>query len=66
MKPRWLSILLVALLLALAGAAEAAKSKEQAAREAARQHNAKVLSVKEQKQGGQSVYVVKVLTRTAW
>ena len=63
MKPRWLKVLLVALLLALAGPAEAAKSKEQAAREAARQHNAKVLSVKEQKQGSQSVYVVKVLTK---
>ena len=56
-------VFLTALLLALPGAAAAAKNKEQAAREAARQHDAKVLSVKEQKQGKHSVYVVKVLTK---
>jgi uncharacterized membrane protein YkoI len=63
MKLRLPIVVLTALLLALPGAAVAAKNKEQAAREAARQHDAKVLSVKEQKQGNSSVYVVKVLTK---
>lgn len=63
MKLRLPIIALAALLLVFTTPAQAAKNKEQAAREAARQHNAKVLSVKEQKQGKNSVYVVKVLTR---
>ncbi len=63
MKHRLTAILLTSLLLVLAMPAEAAKNKQQAAREAARQHDAKVLSVKEQKQGNSSVYVVKLLTR---
>ena len=40
-----------------------AQTKEQAARQAARQHDAKVLSVKEQKQGNKTVYNVKLLTK---
>jgi uncharacterized membrane protein YkoI len=53
-----------ALLLAIAAPAEAAKTKEDAARQAARQNdNAKVLSVKEQKQNNKSEYRVKVLTK---
>jgi hypothetical protein len=39
------------------------QSREEAARQAARQHNAKVLSVKEQKQGKKTVYVIKLLTK---
>jgi uncharacterized membrane protein YkoI len=63
MKNRLTTILLASLMLVLATSAEAAKSKEQAARQAAKQHDAKVLSVKEQKQGQSSVYVVKLLTK---
>lgn len=40
-----------------------AQTKEQAARDAARQYDAKVLSVKEQKQGQDTVYVIKLLTK---
>ena len=56
--------LLAALLLAAAAPAHAAKNKQDAARQAARQNNdAKVLSVKEQKQGKNEEYRVKVLTK---
>lgn len=56
--------LLAVLLLAAAAPAHAAKNKQDAARQAARQNNdAKVLSVKEQKQGKGSEYRVKVLTK---
>ena len=59
---------LMAVLLALAQAmslpsAAFAQSKEQAAQDAARQYDAKVLSVKEQKQGQDTVYVIKLLTK---
>ena len=40
-----------------------AKSKQQAAQQAARQYNAKVLSVKTEQQGKKKVYVVKLLTK---
>ena len=63
MKLRLTTVLLASILLATAMPAEAARSKEQAAQQAARQHDAKVLSVKEQKQGDGSVYVVKLLTK---
>jgi len=57
-------VLFTALLLAAAAPAQAAKNKQDAARQAARQHgNAKVLSVKEQKQGQKQEYSVKVLTK---
>lgn len=52
----------VMLILAVPSAAFA-QSKEQAARDAARQYDAKVLSVKEQKQGSKTVYVIKLLTK---
>jgi hypothetical protein len=56
--------LLAALLLAAAAPAHAAKNKQDAARQAARQNNdAKVLSVKEQQQGKNAEYRVKVLTK---
>ncbi len=64
MKRRLTIALLTALLLAAAAPAHAAKNKEDAARQAARQNNdAKVLSVKEQKQGKNTEYRVKVLTK---
>lgn len=56
--------ILMALVLAVGAAPDLlAQTKEQAAREAARQHNAKVLSVKEQRQGQSTVYVIKLLTK---
>jgi hypothetical protein len=56
--------LLMALALAIAAPLDAiAQTKEQAARQAAQQYDAKVLSVKEQKQGQNTVYVIKLLTR---
>jgi len=64
MKHRATILLLAALLLAATAPAQAAKNKQDAARQAARQNdNAKVLSVKEQKQADQSEYRVKVLTK---
>ena len=63
MKHRLTITLLSALLLA-AAPAQAAKNKQDAARQASRQNNdAKVLSVKEQKQNDKSEYRVKVLTK---
>ncbi len=51
-------------MLAAAAPAHAAKNKQDAAQQASRQNNnAKVLSVKEQKQGKGSEYRVKVLTK---
>ena len=64
MKHRLTIALLAALLLTAAAPAHAAKNKQDAARQAARQNNdAKVLSVKEQKQNDKSEYKVKVLTK---
>ena len=63
-KPGLLAAILMALMLAFAMPSAAfAQTKEQAARDAARQYNAKVLSVKEQKQGQETVYVIKLLTK---
>jgi hypothetical protein len=63
MRHRLTITLLTALLLA-AAPAQAAKNKQDAARQASRQNNdAKVLSVKEQKQNDKSEYRVKVLTK---
>ena len=61
----WLMPLTVTLLLALAAPTGAfAMSADEAARQAARQHNAvKVLSVKTEQQGKRKVHVVKLLTR---
>jgi len=61
---KWLAPLTASLLLALAASAEVfARSADEAAREAARQHDAKVLSVKTVQQGKQRVYVIRLLTR---
>ena len=49
--------------LLAAETALAAKDKDDAARQAARQHDAKVLSVKEQNRNKGSDYKVKVLTK---
>lgn len=60
----WLTALVAAALLAFTMPGDAfAKTKQQAAQQAARQHNAKVLSVKTEQQGKKKVYVVKLLTR---
>ena len=60
----FLTIVLLAALLLAAAPAHAAKNKQDAARQASRQNNdAKVLSVKEQKQNDKSEYRVKVLTK---
>ncbi len=62
---KWLMPLTVALALALTLPVDGyAKSRDEAARQAARQHNAaKVLSVKTVQQGKQKVYIVKLLTK---
>lgn len=61
---RTLAAVLLALLMAISAPSAAfAQTKEQAARDAARQHDAKVLSVKEQRQGQDTVYVIKLLTK---
>jgi ketopantoate hydroxymethyltransferase len=61
----WLMPLTATLLLVVAAPTDAfAKSAEEAARQAARQHNAaKVLSVKTEQQGNRKVHVVKLLTK---
>ena len=58
-----LPITLAFALLLAAAPAQAAKDKDDAARQAARQHDAKVLSVKEQNKNKGSDYKVKVLTK---
>lgn len=61
---RWMTPMLAALLLVFAAADGAwAQTKEEAARNAARQYNAKVLSVKTVQEGNRKVYVIKLLTK---
>ena len=61
---KWLVTASMILALALSAPSDAfAKTKEEAAREAARQYDAKVLSVKTQQQGKKKVYVIKLLTK---
>jgi len=62
-KWRFLACMAVVLLVLAMPLTALAQSKEQVARDAARQYDAKVLSVKEQKQGSQTVYVIKLLTK---
>lgn len=61
----WLMPLTVALVLTLALPADGfAKTRDEAARQAARQHDAaRVLSVKTVQQGKQKVFIVKLLTK---
>ena len=64
MKRRFaLTVLMTALLAMLAPSPVFAMSLDQAARQAARQHNAKVLSARTVEQNGQRVHVIKVLTK---
>jgi len=61
---RWLTPMIAALLLVFTAVDGAwAQTKEEAARNAARQYNAKVLSVKTVQEGNRKVYVIKLLTR---
>ena len=63
-KVRSLTAILLALAMAMSVPSTAfSQTKEQAASDAARQYDAKVLSVKEQKQGQDTVYVIKLLTK---
>lgn len=57
---QWLAVLAVTLLVASPAHAQ---SLQEAARKAARQHNAKVLSAHTVKQGKQPVHVIKLLTK---
>ena len=64
MKKGFAITLLVSAMLALSASMSAyALSLEQAARQAARQHNAKVLSAQTVNQGGKRVHVIKLLTK---
>ena len=64
MKNRFtLTILMTAMLAVLAPVPAFAISLDQAARQAARQHNAKVLSAQTVEKNGQRVHVIKVLTK---
>jgi uncharacterized membrane protein YkoI len=64
MKKRLAFTILMTTLLALAvPTLSFAISLDQAARQAARQHNAKVLSAQTVEQKGQRVHVIKVLTK---
>jgi cell division protein YceG involved in septum cleavage len=56
------SLMVVALALVVATPA-AAQSLQQAARQAAKQHDAKVLSARTVKRGKQPVHVIKLLTK---
>ena len=61
---RWLLTLLLALVAAqLMPTAALAQSLDEAARQAARQHDAKVLSARTVTQGNQRVHVIKLLTK---
>jgi hypothetical protein len=62
-KRRVFTILLTALLALTVPASSFAMSLDQAARQAARQHNAKVLSARTVDQNGQRVHVIKVITK---
>lgn len=57
-----LSLMVMSLTLAVAAPA-AAQSLQEAARQAARQHNAKVLSAHTVNRGKQPVHVIKLLTK---
>jgi hypothetical protein len=60
---KWLITVALALSMALAmPAAVWAQTLDEAAKQAARQHNAKVLSARTVKDGNKSVHVIKLLT----
>ncbi|MEE8340181.1 MAG: hypothetical protein V3R56_08550 [Xanthomonadales bacterium] len=61
---RWLLHTILAMVLALsAPAVSFAQSLDEAARQAARQHDAKVLSARTVQEGKKRVHVIKLLTR---
>ena len=61
---RLLIPLVTALLLMLAAPSDSwAQTREEAARQAARQYNAKVLSAKTVQEGNRRVHVIKLLTK---
>ena len=60
----WLTPIIATLLLTLTVASDAwAQTREEAAAQAARQYNAKVLSAKTVQEGGRRVHVIKLLTK---
>ena len=61
---KWLMHIVLASVLALAVAADAwAQTLDEAASQAARQHNAKVLSARTVQEGDKRVHVIKLLTK---
>ncbi|MCH7506811.1 MAG: hypothetical protein IIB78_07940 [Proteobacteria bacterium] len=61
---RWLFHMILAMVLALSvPAVSFAQTLDEAARQAARQHDAKVLSARTVQQGKKRVHVIKLLTR---
>ena len=61
---KWLMQIVLASVLALAVAADAwAQSLDEAASQAARQYNAKVLSARTVQEGDKRVHVIKLLTK---
>jgi hypothetical protein len=61
---RWFTPLILAFTLALAMPSGAwAQTLDEAARQAARQHNAKVLSARTVQEGQKRVHVIKLLTK---
>jgi len=61
---RWLLQMMLAMVLALSvPAVSFAQSLDEAARQAARQHDAKVLSARTVQEGKKRVHVIKLLTR---
>ena len=61
---RWLFHMILAMVLALSvPAVSFAQTLDEAARQAARQHDAKVLSARTVRQGKKRVHVIKLLTR---
>ena len=61
---RWLFHMILAMVLALSvPAVSLAQTLNEAARQAARQHDAKVLSARTVQQGKKRVHVIKLLTR---
>lgn len=64
MKRKWIMKLLMAGALALALPVTSwAQSLDEAARQAAKQHNAKVISAQTVQQGNRRVHVIKLLTK---
>ena len=63
MMSRRLKIVLMSLLMAMLPLSAMAISLDEAARKAARQYNAKVLSARTVQQGNSRVHVIKLLTK---